>query len=60
MDLLTQWERIQKRKTVSTHTPGSVYNVFQIYENEGLDHLGNPITWIKLEPEEKKKKKTLT
>tara|TARA_B100000900_G_C20480354_1_gene675164 strand:+ start:925 stop:1107 length:183 start_codon:yes stop_codon:yes gene_type:complete len=60
MDLVQQFETIKNRKPVSTHPPGSIRNVFQIYEKEGLDHLGNPITWIKLEPEEQKKKKSLT
>ncbi len=55
MDLIKQWELIQKKVSITTHQPGSIYNIFQINDKDGKDYLGNPITYIKPEPEQKKK-----
>lgn len=51
--------KILTKKSKSIYPAGSVYRVFELYEKEGKDYQGNPITWIKLEPEERKKKKSI-
>lgn len=58
MDLLSRFAEITKRKK-SIYPPGSVYRIFELYENESKDFQGNPIVCIKLEPEEQKKKKSI-
>lgn len=45
MNLLELKERIEKRKKICTYSPGSVNNIFQIYENEGKDYQGNPLLY---------------
>ena len=55
MNLLEHFELIQKKFRPSG-PPGSVENIFQIYERAGKDYLGNTIICLKLESEEKKSK----
>ena len=55
MDLINKWELIQKRQQITTHKAGSIDNIFQINDKNGRNYLGNPITYIKPEPEQKKK-----
>lgn len=55
MNLLEHFEKIQKKFRPSG-PPGSVENIFQIYEHTGKDHEGNTIVCVKLEREEKKSK----
>ena len=58
MDLLSRFTEITKREK-SKYPCGSVYRIFEIYERDGKDYQGNPIVCIKLDPEEKKKKKSI-
>lgn len=45
MNLLQLRERIEKCKKIWTYSPGSVNNIFQIYENEGKDYQGNALLY---------------
>lgn len=58
MNLLEHFELIQKKFRPSG-PPGSVENIFQIYEHEGRDASGFLPTFIKVTPEEKKVKKSI-
>ena len=58
MDLLKQWEAIQK-KPRSPFIPGSVENVFFYNEMCGKNEDGTIPVIVKLESEESKKKKSI-
>lgn len=55
MDLIKQWEIIKKKKRVGSYPPGYVFNIFEINDKNGKDYLGNPVSYVKVEPEQKKK-----
>jgi hypothetical protein len=58
MDLLEQLERIKSKKK-SIYQPGYVDRIFEIHINNEKDESGQIPIIIKLEPEEKKKKKSI-
>ena len=55
MVLIKQQELIQKKCQLQLINKFSNYNIFQINDKDGKDHLGNPITYIKPKTEQKKK-----
>jgi hypothetical protein len=61
MNLLDQFEIIKKKTLVekSKYAPGSVERVFEYNEKMARDESGDLAVCIKLEPEEKKKKKSI-
>ena len=56
LDLIQQFELI-KKKPLSKYMPGSVECIFEYHEKCGKNEDGTIPVCIKLEPEEKKKKK---
>lgn len=59
MGIIEEWEKIKKRKNIYTHAPGSVENIFKYNEKCQLNEDGTRPVIIKIEPEEKKKKKSI-
>ena len=58
LDLIKRFELIQKKEE-SLFMAGSVENVFRYHEKCGKNEDGTSPVCIKLEPEEKKKKKSI-
>jgi hypothetical protein len=58
MNLLEQFERI-KSKQKSIYQPGYVQRIFEIHANNEKDESGQIPIIIKLESEEKKKKRSI-
>lgn len=58
MDLLEQLENV-KSKNKSIYQPGSIERIFEVHENNEKDEKGDIPVIIKLEPEEKKKKRSI-
>ena len=59
MGLINEWEKIQKRKNHYTYDSGSIEHIFIYHNLCGLNEDGKAPAFIKLEDEEKKKKKSL-
>ena len=49
-------EKILQKQNSSEHQPGSVDKIFEIYRRSEKNHDGNLPTFIKPEPDEKRKK----
>ncbi len=58
MNLLEQFERIKSRQK-SIYQPGYFERIFEIHNNNEKDESGQIPIIIKLEPEEKKKKRSI-
>lgn len=58
MNLLEQFERIKLKKK-SIYGPGYIEKIFEIHANNEKDESGQIPIIIKLEPEEKKKKRSI-
>ena len=58
-DIVTRFEALINKK-IPPYLSGSIYNVFYIHEEKAKNEDGTLPICIKLEPEEKKKKKSLS
>ena len=59
MNLLEQFEIIKKQIKKSNYAPGSVGRIFEYHEIMRCNESGELPEFIKLEPEEKKKKRSI-
>ena len=57
-DIVAKFEYLKTKKTFP-YFSGSIYNVFYLYEEMAKNEDGTLPICIKLEPEEKKKKKSI-
>ena len=58
MDLIDQFNKI-KNKQKSIYQPGHIERIFEIHANNEKDEKGDIPVIIKLEPEEKKKRRSI-
>jgi hypothetical protein len=57
-DIIARFEALRNKK-LPPYFSGSIYNVFYLYEKMAKNEDGSLPICIKLEPEEKKKKKSI-